>query len=144
MGSQTFIAMDNGAGDVYTKVTVERVTEHVPMPVIVNSISSNGTGPWKIESAKIGNGGSCSIIDQTGSWVASISHPSTGRCEMTFAAGAFSSSPTCICTVLDTNQDRGCHIRQATWNNTSLVVEVTNLAGSLVDNHFNVMCMGPR
>lgn len=121
------------------------IGQFVQQPIIVNSVSSNGSGPWRIESALLTCSGSSSIQSQTGTWISSIGNIGAGNCTVTFAAGAFSAAPFCVMT--QRNQSNPDSIFSANSVTSSSFSMDCDLAASGTDcTSFDayLMCMGAR
>jgi len=133
-------AYDNGVAAV--DWTINAIDQQVPAPVVIGSISTNSTGVERIERAHITNGGSCAISSQSGSWIASVAHPATGRCTLTLASGIFTSAPACVMSPITTGGVS--HRIRAANTTTTIEANTTDTAGAGTDYDFYIMCMGPR
>ena len=77
----------------------------MPAPVLVGSITSQATGALRFEFLQFGGGASgglatssctstpCTVANQSGSWISSVTRGSTGVYTATVASGIFSSPP---------------------------------------------------
>jgi len=144
--SATIIAT-NGLANTRDRInwSVKPIGPLAANPVIVNSISSNGAGPWRHEAGKITCSGSSSVVSQTGTWISSIGNVSSGNCAITFSAGAFSSTP--ICTVAPYyNSENDLIITIATPTSSGLTTKCYDVsaAGQCSSYEANLICMGAR
>ena len=109
------------------------------LPWEASRVTSVSTGLEYVERAYVTNGSSCAIINQSGSWIASVGSCSTGSSVYTFTR-AFNVAPTCICS--DTvAADRNCSV---TGTTTTTVTVVTQNSGAGSNMNAFLMCMGPR
>jgi hypothetical protein len=130
-----------GGRDIH--LTVKLKSQYTAVPVFVGSVTSNSTGPERVERATIANAGSASITSQSGSWLTSVSRSALGRVTTTIAAGIFSATPTCVCTNNAPIADSA--ICQLINDQTSTVLHTyTGNNGAGADNGFTLICMGPR
>lgn len=128
-------------GSVYW--TVKRVTQNVPAPVLVGSVTTSGTTTERIERAIVTNNGStCSVTTQSGAWITSISRSGAGVCDITFASGNFSASPSCV--GVDSGGMGGAATVQFVSTTATSTTSATKSGGTLTDGTFMMICMGPR
>jgi len=110
-------------------------------PTLVGSVTSNASGAERIERATFSNNGSaCSITSQSGSWITSVTRNGTGRCDVVYPSGTFSSAPTCTATSLDTGS-RYVSTNTPTTTGVSLFHIITSALG---DGSMSLICMGAR
>jgi hypothetical protein len=122
------------------------VTEYysTSMPAIIGSVTSNSSGSERIERAQIAMaGGACSLTNQSGSWISSVTYNSLGKCTLNFVAGIWGSAPTCQATM---NRDNEVWPTISTAATTSSIQIGMRRPGSpfFVDEPFTIQCMGPR
>jgi hypothetical protein len=133
-------------GDRAITWSIKKLTQNVPAPVIVNSITSNSAGGERIERARIDNtAGAGTITSQSGSWV-TRNTSSTGDVTLDITSGLFSAAPTCTCSVESDNTTTVC-IQATTPSTTQLRFRTYRSAtGSdvLGNKAFDIICMGPR
>jgi len=131
-----------GTGSVFWTITA--LDQALPAPTLVGSVTSNSTGAERVERARMATActinGSCSITDQTGSWV-SVSRTGTGSYTATFSAGIFSGAPTCVATSSTSNQG-GCSTTSASSSSVTISCVAPNTTAA--DIGINLICMGPR
>lgn len=119
-------------------------------PTLNGSITTHASGAWVHENAYINSSGtSCSIGNQSGSWIASASYPSvTGDCLLTLNTGIFSSPPNCVCNgVLDiATQKYECSLTIQSAGPPIAIEVHTSIGTGLTDvnRDFTIMCDGPN
>jgi hypothetical protein len=108
------------------------------------NVASNSTGQEHIERATVSQtGSSCSIVSQSGSWLA-VAYVATGHCTLTFTTGEFSSTPSCVASSLG-DDSALVTVGGNTLTKTGgdlYAVQSTN--GSLINENMAVVCMGPH
>lgn len=134
--------------------SIKQITTGTQAPVFVGSVTSNSTGADRVERAKIRGGGAsgvcnsspCTISDQTGSWLSSVTRSTTGQYTINFAAGAFSAAPTCVISGGNNSNFVACLMGNPNGITTSVAsVFCGNLSGAAgVDAAMELICMGPR
>jgi len=128
--------------------TVRPLTQAITAPVLVGSVTSNSPGLTRTEYALIAGDGSCTILSQSGSWLSSTTHNSTGDCTLTIAGGMFSARPICNVTVEATNVfiNTGQTKISTTSAPSATLIRFTtaNSSGTLVDLQAGITCIGPR
>lgn len=90
-----------------------------------------------VVSAYITNSGSCAISSQDGNWIQSVSHPSTGRCDLDIT-GYFSSAPHCLVRCLTPSFSAII----ASISSTHVVAECAT--NSVTDTNFHIICQGAK
>lgn len=83
--------------------SIKKVSQNLPAPNIVNTVSNSSSGVSRMEAAKLNCDSSSAITSQHGSWVSSIGNISAGACTVTLSAGTFSATPYCIASDTSTN-----------------------------------------
>lgn len=122
--------------------TIFPITNNMPSPVLVGSVSSNSTGAERIERAAVTSTCSaspCTIASQSGSWLTNITRASTGNYTFNFASGMFSSAP--VCNVIANGLIASINTNPTT---SSVIIDTKNTAGTNTDGQFFILCMGPR
>lgn len=122
--------------------SVKQLSVPYPMPILVNSVTSNTGGAERIERASITNGGSAAIASQSGSWISSVSRPGVGQVNVVFATGIFSAAPSCVVTM----QSGGSGVCQVFTGTTSTQQNVfcRDSSFAATDFNFTLICMGQR
>lgn len=133
------------------------ITNNMPAPVLVGSITSNSTSALRFEYLQFGGGASgglatsactttpCTVAAQSGSWISSVARGSTGQYTATVAAGIFSSVPYCVGNAgLFGVATAGFADVNATNATTIHVNAYSNVGTTLADNVITLFCMGPR
>jgi hypothetical protein len=148
-GSAPIIVSDIGAShfdDGGVRFTVRPLDQQFPAPVINNSVTSNGDGPFRIEYAQSDaqcTSDPCTIDAQSGSWLTGVERNNAGNYDLEIASGIFSAAPTCTFT-----NSRGNAVwvsfDESTATSTFMNFFSYNSGGTLTDIGFSVMCMGPR
>lgn len=139
--TQSGAAVENGIGGWASNAnavewSIFQLDAPMPAPVIINSITSNGAGPWRIESADLNCDSASAITQQTGTWITAIGNRSTASCAITIASGIFSTAPMCVLTVKATTV-------QATAVNVTSSTALT-IYGASADYDAYLMCMGAK
>ncbi len=134
-----------GNGTCYAEagayISIKNVSQPSPAIVLANSVTTGTINGERIERATVASG-CASVTSSSGTWVSSVSKPSTGQCTVNIASGSFSSAPTCVCTV---NVERTCRMT-AVPTTASFTVDIFNGGSPPIasDSSINVICMGPR
>ena len=105
-----------------------------------SAVVSNGPAE-RVERASI-NG--TTIVAQSGTWISSVSNPSTGVYSISVNTGIFSDTPTCV---TSTSQDERVTTMTNPTSTTVVGVNARRITGSVgipIDSSFNIICMGPR
>ena len=125
------------------------VDQSLPMPVIVNSISTPYNGQAKHTAAQIGgtaynnvcSASNCAVFNSLGTWINSITINGTGNYTLNFVTGTFPSVAICL-TVMGSSTLFGngsCSMYAQT--NTSVSITCGNL-NTVSNSFFSVMCDG--
>lgn len=118
-------------------------------PLLVGSVTSNSSGLERVERVKVSTkctSTPCTITDQSGAWIDSVSRASTGNYTLNIAASIFSAAPTCQVSSLLLGTATGfCTMRTTSASSTrrDITCAASN-AGTSQDDAFEVLCMGPR
>ena len=123
------------------------VWDPMTIPGGAPNVTSTGPDVYNVNSAYIANNGSCSITDQTGSWITSVSHTGSGQCTLTIPATEFTSVPFCTCTADSGTSAVVCTYNRGVSSSTSVVVTgFTGGAGggASADGNFTITCMGVK
>jgi hypothetical protein len=114
-------------------------------PILVGSVSSNSNGAERVERASLtGDATTCTITNQSGTWIASGARNAAGDCTWTINSGIFSESPVCTCTVYASASQAICNIDSGTVP-TSTVIRTQRYAGGAdQDGPIYLICVGPR
>jgi hypothetical protein len=114
------------------------------------SVTSNTSGLERVERVRVASSCTstpCTITDQSGSWVSSISRISLGQYTVNFAAGEFSGAPTCFLNMSTTNcAGSTCgngYVTSVSTSSALIVIQSSNNTAFL-DSAFGLLCMGPR
>lgn len=111
-----------------------------PVPILVNSVSSNSTGAERIERLDFFiNSGTPEITSQSGSWVTSLTDNGVGDTTINMASGLFSIAPTCVCTTAGNICTQAGGATTTSWR-----LKTMDVTGAGVDRQVTVMCMGPK
>lgn len=121
-------------------ITITPLSQNIPAPVLVGSITSGAVGAERIERATFTNTGSCAVSRQSGSWVSSVADPGAGVCTINLTTGLFSSTPDCVCSTVDPGYL--CNVTAA--STTQLTTNTYVHSGAATDVGFTIHCMGPR
>ena len=127
-----FLASNSGTNGVL-KMTARPLTQNVPAPVFVGSVTSGASGAEKIERAYINT--NCTISAQSSNWLTYSSGTGTSTgCSYTMSG--FTSRPSCQCTVTSST-DRTCAIGSITQTATNFSITTDN-------REVDLFCMGPK
>jgi hypothetical protein len=139
------------AGDF--EISVIPLSQSLPAPILVGSVTSNSTGAERIERAII-TGGTisqsctstpCTVFSQSGSWVSSVTRSATGSYVLNIVSGMFSAVPTCSAfSMRSADRSIGVDLTSGTPSSTQLTISSKDLAGTDADAIFGLHCQGPR
>ncbi|MGZ6369105.1 MAG: hypothetical protein ACXWPM_00090 [Bdellovibrionota bacterium] len=141
-GGSTASLANSTPGLVY--FTIQDITQPGPTLVLPGNVQSGSAGQEIVNRATITNNGSiCAVASQSGSWMASATRSSAGKCALVWSG--FSSAPSCVVSSLEVvNSGRACLVEN-TLNSTSATVHCYTAAqAGDSDNDFNILCMGPK
>jgi len=126
------------------RIPIQGWSSNQRAPTLVGSVTSNSTGAMRFESATISNTGTPTLVNQSSSWVNSLTDNGTGDTTVNFTAGTFSSTPWCTCSSYD-GDFAHCSLDATTAISSSLVrVQTDSNGSSAADRQFILMCIGPR
>lgn len=123
------------------RVPIVGWTQGTPAPLLVGSVTSGSSGMLRTEYARVTATCSASpcTVDQSGSWLTSITRSGTGAYTVNFATGMWSAAPACTMT---------CNIGSCgtttSPTTTSWVIFGQNLSAVATDMRFDIICTGPR
>lgn len=136
----------HGQNDIHWEVYP--LNQIVPAPLIANSVVTPSSGVEQLLRARVATtctASPCTITNQTGSAVTSITRTSAGLYVANIASGTFSTAPTCTCSALDPGVNfRGCIAGLSSPSATSVTVETYGTSFTYADSAFNLICMGAR
>lgn len=151
--TNTFSTSTNNGSTVSFRLNCMKAGSDFKMPTVqpiivgqvTNSSAQTGSKNVAVEGCDVFNNGTASILNNSGTcsgFIASVSRPSIGFINMTMEADAFSGTPSCTCTSVNTGGDFRCNL---TALNSSLIQAFTvNSAGSPSDVTVAVTCVGER
>lgn len=136
------------SGDKTVQWSIFGISQQLPAPLLVNSVTSNSSGVEGIHRAFITNTGTPTISsgDQSGDWIDSITDGAAGVVKVNFKAGVFSRKPTCtaMCVHNGTNCTVFAYNNTVEPSTTAIELVSRNSAGTGVDEDIMLICMGPR
>lgn len=135
-------ASTHGQRDIHWEVYP--ISQAIPAPLLVGSVTSNSSGLERVERASIANNGTCSITSQSGTWISSVSHPGTGQCVLNFTAGIWSAGASCVATQRSSVSNGICRLNSTSPSNSTINIVCLNSSFVAADYDFDVICMGPR
>lgn len=151
------INIDTSTTNSAIEWTIFPITQNMPQPVFVGSITSQATGALRFEFLQFGGGASgglatsacagspCTIANQSGSWISGVTRGSAGSYTATIASGMFSSVPYCWGNAGLFGVVTGGFADVSATNATTIRVNAYSNAGiTLIDNVITLFCMGPR
>lgn len=121
-----------------------------PAPILVNSVTASGAGPFRVEFARVGGAATpatactstpCTIHSQSGG-VSSVTRGGTGDYIVNFVSNTFSARPSCTMSA-----SNGVNVMSPAIIPSSATVAPVNafdITGALRDVYFDLICMGPR
>jgi hypothetical protein len=121
-------------------ISLVPISQSLPMPQIVNSVSSSSSGVVKLVSAYIANSGTPTITRQDGNWISSLTDSGTGYVTINVTSGIFSAAPNCSCSVVVGASQRLCGIYSISTSEIKIRTGTGN--GADTDNDFSVICVG--
>jgi hypothetical protein len=114
-------------------------------PILVGSVSSNSNGAERVERARLtGDATTCTIVNQSGTWIASGARNAAGDCTWTINSGIFSAEPVCTCSAYSASAAPVCNIDSTTAPTATLVRTQRYAAGADQDGSIFLICVGPR
>lgn len=142
-GGATAILGPSGA---QVDIIIKKLTQQTPAPILVNSVVSPSVGVEQVTRVYVDAAGT--IVSQSGSWVSSATLDATGKYTLNVAAGTFSATPTCVCSVNIANASSTAPTCKMDATSPSATVLHVTTAGTgsatLSSLDFNVLCMGPK
>lgn len=147
------INIQTGSANSMIEWSIFALDQGFPAPVLVGSVTSNSSGAERIERVKVGtsacSSSPCTIAQQSGSWISSVTRNSAGNYTLNIASGMFSSTPTCTCV---SNVYGTSHSYCSGPNNTttpsatswSFETKNSTNASTNADSSFEIICMGPK
>ena len=130
------------------------ISQAIPAPILVGSVTSNSAGAERVERLTFGgNAGAtaactlspCTISAQSGTWVSSITRNSTGNYTINIPNGIFSAFPSCNCSGLSVGANVWCQSGNGgPGSATAVNILTSNSSGVASDASVSVLCMGPR
>jgi hypothetical protein len=152
------IQMKTGSGTVYIanngnplEISIFALTQQVPMPQIINSVSTKYNGQLTINALEFGGNTStnectsdpCTIYNSTGTWASSVNLGATGQYTVNFVAGTFSSAPVCLVSG-SRNVTRYPNVNAPTTTSALSISVKRSDDNSAVNDRVNVICIGPK
>jgi hypothetical protein len=123
--------------------SIFKISENLPAPLLVNSVVSSSAGVVKVVSALITNSGAPTVTRQDGEWISSLTDNGTGDTTVNIAAGVFSSTPNCQCTVYTGGLANSCMIDATTAiSSTAVRTQTVTDAGAVSDTSHFITCIG--
>lgn len=137
-------AMDrlSTVGDRTASWTVKPITQNLPMPVILNRVTTNDSGGARIEFATVDSTCSadpCTITSQSSSGISSINRLALGSYSINFSP-AFSAIPVCTITTSGGNIFPLTGIR--TVSSFNFGTRTVTSVPAQIDAGFEITCMG--
>lgn len=133
---------DSSSGSNPIEWSIYQIDQALPAPLLVNSVVSPRSGVSNICTARVDTSCSsdpCTVADTSGGCVTSWNWLNTGDYTVNFAAGTFSTTPTCVAF-----SDRG-QTQLSSATSTTFTFATRNSSGA--DDDFalaTIMCMGPK
>jgi hypothetical protein len=127
-----------GTGKIFW--TIKHLDAPSAMPVIVGTVATNSSGQIRTEYAHITDPGT--ITQQSGTWISSVSRPSTGNFTVNLVAGMFSSAPVCTCSGY--NNFVACMFSGTSTSAVNVVTRDLTGANALYNGNFYLSCQGAK
>lgn len=127
------------------EIPIEGWTESQNAPILLGSVTSQYSGPIRVETAVLNCDSGSAITSQNGSWISSIGNVSAGACAVTMASGMWVSSPQCFVQVID-NSNPSVVVTTNSISTTNVTVDCDNSSSGTdcTAYDFNLMCVGAR
>lgn len=126
-------------------ISVVPISQNLPTPLLVGSVTSNSAGVERVERATITCATASSITAQSGSWISSVGNRTSGRCDITLAAGIFASTPTCVANFRDASGPNNTFSNSGASSATAVRLNCINSGSACAfDFTTELICMGPR
>lgn len=141
-GGTTTISGSSNSNDAIT-ISIVELDAPMPAPYLQGNVMTNSSGIERVERVYVDSTCSsspCTITNQSGSWITSITRGGTGTYTANVATGEFTTAPTCT---FSSSQP----ITATASTNTTAAVSFTCLNSSfaLADcARINVICQGPH
>jgi hypothetical protein len=150
-GSNAILIASGGIAKYAITVTIAKLSQSLPAPNLVGSVTSLSAGSLRIESVSAGGStfGSictsnpCTLYNPSSNWVSSITRSGEGNYNINILNGVFSSTPQCSFTL----KREGVIMYSKTFGtNSNTVYNFTTYGtdGLGKDSFFDVICIGPR
>lgn len=120
------------------------ITQSIPAPLLVGSVTSNSAGLERIERAYVADGSTCPAtvctITSQSNWLNSVIKNSTGNYTLNITSGVFSGIPSCVIqhSQNETSIEPGASATQVNFT-------TKNASGTVTDaSRVMILCQGPR
>lgn len=121
------------------------VSQSLPLPNILNQVTTKNSSGERIERALIANNGTTASFTKQSDSAWTVSRTSAGKVTISFNADAFSDTPSCTATVQNSGTTAiGYATGIENASNTSIEVNTETYAGADSDVPVSVICMGPK
>lgn len=140
---------NDGQRDIHWEVYP--ITQSVPTPLLVGSITSGSAGLLRDEYVHIGQATyqsnctttPCGTFRSSSPWVSSVTRSSTGIYILNIASGTFSSGGVCTCSsVTNGTGANACSVTDFTGSQVTIYSHTGG--GTARDGFIDIRCMGPR
>lgn len=148
-GVNTGTATLNGSATLTPNKTVnwslKDLSQSIPAPLLVNSVVTPSSGVMNLVSAVATSITSSAIVRQIGNWLSVTSDNAAGDTTFAIAAGTFSATPYCTCTVETGGVGQICNIDSTTaLSSTALRTQVVDHSNTGTDAIIHILCMGAK
>lgn len=128
-------------GDRDSHIVVKPINQHMPAPLLVNSVVSPYAGVLKIASAYITySGGVPSVTSETGDWIASLDDNGTGQVNINVTPNTWTTSVQCFGNSTDTGFEHV--VSFISVSTTDVHYKIHDSAGTVQDINQNIFCIG--
>ena len=132
------------------EISILNISQNFPMPQIVNSVVTNYQNQTSIVSAASASASGlpnsctsspCTIFNQVGTGITSITRGGTGIYTANFATGIFNQTPNCTCSDA-TQSNHICTISIA--SSSAVTIEIWSPPSTPSDSAFTINCIGTK
>lgn len=126
------------------------IASQLSTPILLNSVTSNSSSVTRINSAYITGGSDgtncssspCTIGQQTGSWLTSVTRTGSGQYTLNLPSGEYSSRPNCVANRDHASTAITCDMVYTGSTATAMKVACINSSFNNDDAAFSIVCHG--
>lgn len=136
------------SADIPITWTVVGVSQQLPAPLLVGSVTSNSPGLERVERVTLGQSGTSAptVTTQSGLWIGTPTRSAVGQYALPVTSGIFSATPTCTCGAgtAGTNIIPCVATATSTTNINISTANNTNTAWVDAGGPITILCQGQR